>query len=180
MKRSDLVVTPTGVRFMGRTFPARVGRGGITTRKREGDGATPAGTHRFIGLLYRPDRVARTALPDWAKPMDRGLLWCDDPDHEDYNQPVAAPFGASHERMRRVDPQYDVVLLTDWNWPEARAGRGSAIFVHIRRGPGHPTAGCVALRRDHLLWIVRRIRHETRLVVPHALALRPRARAGSA
>ena len=173
MKRSDLVVTPKGLRFMGRVFPARIGRGGITATKREGDGATPAGRHRFTGLLYRPDRVARGTLPDWAKPMDRGLLWCDDPDHEDYNHPVAAPFAASHERMRRIDPQYDVVLLTDWNWPEARAGRGSAIFVHVRRGPGHPTAGCVALRRDHLLWIARRIRHDSRLVVPAALA-RPR------
>jgi len=170
MKPTDMVVVPGGVRFLGRRFPAEIGRGGISARKREGDGATPVGTHRFIGLLYRPDRVAPSALPGWARPIPPGQLWCDDPDHEDYNLPVMAPFAASHERMRRVDPQYDIVLLTDWNWPEARPGHGSAIFVHVRRGAGHPTAGCVALRRDHLLWIARRIRHETRLVVPGWLA----------
>ena len=170
MNRADLVVVPGGVRFMGRRFPARIGRGGVTSTKREGDGATPAGVHRLVGLLYRPDRVAASALPDWARPIPRGLLWCDEPDHEDYNLPVTAPFAGRHERMRRTDPQYDVVLLTDWNWPEPRAGRGSAIFVHVRRGPGHPTAGCVALRKDHLLWITRRILHRTRLIVPAGLA----------
>jgi L,D-peptidoglycan transpeptidase YkuD (ErfK/YbiS/YcfS/YnhG family) len=168
--RADLVVTPKGVRFMGRLFPARLGRGGITAAKREGDGATPVGVHRFIGLLYRPERVARADLPGWARPIGLRQLWCDDPDHADYNLPVTAPFPASHERLRRVDPQYDLVLLTDWNWPEARPGRGSAIFVHIRRGPGHPTAGCVALRRDHLIWIARRIRPHSRLVVPGVMA----------
>ena len=159
----DLVLTPTGLRFLGRTFPCTIGRGGLSSRKREGDGATPRGTHRLVGMLYRPDRMARPA--DWALPIRPGDLWSDDPGHEDYNLMVRAPYPHSHERLRRADPLYDVVILTDWNWPYPVKGRGSAIFIHQWRRPGYPTEGCVALRRDHLLWIAARIRYETRLIV---------------
>ena len=45
VKPWDIVVTPTGARFLNRRFPCTVGRGGIVApgAKREGDGATPAG-----------------------------------------------------------------------------------------------------------------------------------------
>lgn len=166
MTPDDLVVTRTGLRFRGRTFPCSLGRGGITREKREGDGATPAGVHRLAGLLYRADRIAAGALPRWAVPIGPGDLWCDDPAHDAYNHRVKAPFPASHERLRRADPLYDVILLTDWNWPVAVPGSGSAIFVHRWRRPGAPTAGCVALSGPDLLWIVNRIRPQSRLIVP--------------
>lgn len=158
-----MVLTPRGLRFLGRTFPATIGRGGITDNKREGDGATPKGVHRIVGCLYRPDRLARPC--NWAIPIRPGDLWSDDPDDAAYNRLVPAPYGPSHERLRRADPLYDIVLITDWNWPDALPGRGSAIFLHRWRKPGHPTAGCVALRPDHLRWIVGRIGIGTRLLV---------------
>jgi len=161
----DLVLTPTALRFRGRNFRRAIGRGGITRTKREGDGATPAGTHRIVALLYRPDRIAAAALPGWAVPIGPRDLWCDDPGHDDYNLMVRAPFAASHERLRRADPLYDIVLTTDYNWPRAVRGAGSAIFLHVWRAPRFPTAGCVALRRDHLLWVVNRLRPGARLIV---------------
>ena len=117
-----------------------------------------------MGLLYRPDRMVQPT--NWAVPIRPGDLWCDDPGHADYNLMVRAPFPASHEALRRADPLYDLVLITDWNWPRAEKGAGSAIFIHRWRRPGAPTEGCVALRPDHLLWIARRITYETRLIVP--------------
>ncbi len=161
--RGDLVLTKMGLHFLGRRFPCTIGRRGVVFGKREGDGGTPAGTHRLVGMLYRPDRMARPA--DWAVPIRPGDLWCDDPSHEDYNLMVRAPFPASHEDLRRADPLYDLVILTDWNWPIAERGRGSAIFIHRWRRPGYPTEGCVALGADHLRWIAPRIRYETRLIV---------------
>ena len=158
-----MMIGPDGLRFKGRRFPCTLGRGGVVTDKREGDGGTPAGVHRIVGCLYRPDRMAPPC--DWAVPIRPGDLWCDDPGHEDYNLMVRAPFSASHERLRRADPLYDLVLLTDWNWPRAKRGLGSAIFIHRWRRPGAPTEGCVALRPDHLRWIVKRIGFETRLIV---------------
>jgi L,D-peptidoglycan transpeptidase YkuD (ErfK/YbiS/YcfS/YnhG family) len=163
MTPADLVVTPSGLRFLGRRFPCTRGRGGVTSAKREGDGATPRGVHRIVGMLYRPDRMARPA--DWALPIRPRDLWSDDPKDPDYNLMVRAPHVFSHERLRRADPLYDLVILTDWNWPPAVPGRGSAIFVHRWRGPGLPTAGCIGLARGNLRWIAARIRYETRLIV---------------
>lgn len=165
MKPQDLVVTPMGVRFMGRVFPCTIGRGGIVAagQKREGDGATPTGVHRIVGMLYRPDRMARPT--DWALPIGPMDLWSDDPADEDYNLMVRAPHRFSHEKLRRADPLYDLVILTDWNWPHAEPGRGSAIFLHRWRRPGYPTAGCVAFDPHDLLWIAQRITHQTRLVL---------------
>lgn len=165
MTPADLVVTPTGCRFLGRRFACTLGRGGVVDadRKREGDGATPRGVHRIVGMLYRPDRIAPPV--DWAVPILPGDLWSDGVDDPDYNHMVRAPHPFSHEALRRADPLYDLVLITDWNWPHAKAGRGSAIFLHRWRRPGYPTAGCVAFAPQDLLWIARRIRPETRLIV---------------
>jgi L,D-peptidoglycan transpeptidase YkuD (ErfK/YbiS/YcfS/YnhG family) len=65
----------------------------------------------------------------------------------------------------RADPLYDLVILTDWNWPYPRKGAGSAIFIHQWRGPGRPTEGCVGLSRGDLRWLAPRIRYQTRLIV---------------
>jgi len=163
MRPTDLVVTPTHVRFMGRKFPNTIGRGGFTDRKVEGDGATPRGVHRIVGMLYRPDLMARPT--DWAVPIKPGDVWSDDIKDPDYNMMVRVPHPFSHENLRRADPMYDLIIITDWNWPYAVKGRGSAIFIHQWCGPGRPTAGCVAFKRDHLQWIATRIQHQTRLVI---------------
>ena len=159
-----MVLTGRGLRFRGCLFPCTIGKGGVTRAKREGDGATPAGSHRITGMLYRADRMARPA--DWAVPVGPGDLWSDDPRDPAYNHPVRAPHRFGHECLRRADPLYDLVILTDWNWPDAVPGRGSAIFIHQWRRPGFPTEGCVALRRDHLRRIAGQISRGTRLIVP--------------
>ena len=161
----DMVLTPTGLRFQGRRFACTIGRGGVVAaeRKREGDGGTPTGTHRIVGMLYRPDRMARPT--DWALHIGPCDLWSDDVHDPDYNLMVRAPHGFSHEHLRRADPQYDLVLITDWNWPYSVPGRGSAIFIHRWRRPCAPTAGCVALAPQDLLWIAQRLRPQSRLIV---------------
>lgn len=161
--RGDLVVGRWGVRFNGRRFPASIGRGGISAAKREGDGATPAGAHRIVGTFYRADRGAPAGR--MAKAIGPGDLWSDDPTDPRYNHHVRAPHGFGHERLRRSDPLYDLVLVTDWNWPDAVPGRGSAIFIHQWRRPHAPTAGCIGLRRQDLRWIAARVGKGTRVVV---------------
>ncbi|MEM7732083.1 MAG: L,D-transpeptidase family protein [Pseudomonadota bacterium] len=171
MTTNDLVLTPRGLRFRGVLYPCVIGRGGLSEDKCEGDGATPVGVHRIVEVHYRPDRLARPNLS--AVPISPGDLWSDDAGRDDYNMPVRAPYAGSHEVMRRADPMYDLVLVTDWNYPDAQAGRGSCIFMHQWRRPGFPTAGCVALRRDHLRQIAARILPGHRLIVP-CLAAGPR------
>ncbi|MFN3605810.1 MAG: L,D-transpeptidase [Cypionkella sp.] len=163
MKPCDLVVGRWGARFMGRRFACTIGRGGARADKREGDGATPIGTHRFVGMLYRAGRMAQPA--DWARPIGPFDGWSDDGRDDAYNQMIRHPHAYSAERLHCADPMYDLILITDWNWPYAQAGRGSAIFVHQWRRPHTRTAGCVGLARADLLWIAQRIRHESRLII---------------
>lgn len=163
MRPTDIVVSQGTARFQGRRLPCTIGRGGVSARKAEGDGATPTGTHRIVGMLYRPDRMARPT--DWALPIRPGDLWSDDPRDPDYNLMVRAPHGFGHERLRRADRLYDLVILTDWNWPYPVKGRGSAIFLHRWRRPGYPTEGCVAFRPDHLLWLAGQIGYETGVII---------------
>jgi L,D-peptidoglycan transpeptidase YkuD (ErfK/YbiS/YcfS/YnhG family) len=165
MSQRDLMVTAHGAWFQGRRYPCVVGRGGIVPAecKREGDGATPDGVHRIVGALYRPDRMARPMT--WALPIGPNALWSDDPRDPDYNLLTYPPHAFSHERLRRADPLYDLVLLTDWNWPYAVPGRGSAIFIHRWRRAHAPTAGCVGLAPHDLLWIAQRLNVHDRLIV---------------
>lgn len=158
-----MVLTPLGLRFGGQLYPCSIGKSGITSDKREGDGATPRGVHRIVGMLYRPDRLPCPAA--WAVPIGPCDLWSDDPRDKAYNTWVRSPYAPSHEVLRRADPLYDLVFLTDWNWPKAEPGRGSAIFMHQWRRPGYPTEGCVALSRLHLHGIARQVRPGTRLIV---------------
>ena len=160
----DMVLTPRGLRMGNRILPCSIGRGGLTQNKREGDGATPVGTHRIVGMLFRSDRMARPT--DWAIPIKPFDVWSDDVRDIDYNMMVRAPHHYSHERMRRADPMYDLAILTDWNWPYPRKGAGSAIFIHEWRRPHASTAGCIGLNRANLLWVAQQIRYDTRLIIP--------------
>ncbi|WP_298915641.1 L,D-transpeptidase family protein [uncultured Roseobacter sp.] len=163
MTPADLVLTPRGLRFAGHTYPCTIGKSGLAADKKEGDGGTPIGTHRIVGMLYRPDRMP--APTTWALPIGPRDLWSDDVSDADYNMMVRAPYTPSHEKLRRADPLYDLVILTDWNWPDAIKGRGSAIFIHQYRRPGYPTEGCIALSRAHLHKIAGRISTRTRLII---------------
>lgn len=164
MSPDDLVLTPTGLRFRGRTFPCSIGKGGIGTDKHEGDGATPAGTYRITDILYRGDRLPQPHPA--ARPIGIRDLWSDDVKDPAYNRPVRAPHMYSHEQMRRADPLYDIVLVTDWNSTPPVPGNGSAIFLHRWRRPGFPTEGCIAFEARDLHWITERIvPGETKIIV---------------
>lgn len=164
MSPDDLLLTPRGLLFQSRLLPCTAGRGGVREDKREGDGATPVGRHRIVGLLYRPDRM--TAPAPWARAILPGDLWSDASGDPAYNTHVRAPYAPSHEALRRADPLYDLVLLTDWNWPRAQPGKGSAIFLHQWRRPGAPTAGCIAMSRANLRWLAERVTPGAQLIVP--------------
>ncbi|MFX0542771.1 L,D-transpeptidase family protein [Roseovarius sp. S4756] len=162
MRFDDLTLTPTGLLYRGRRYPCSIGRGGLSAAKREGDGATPVGVHHIVQMLYRPDRIPRPAR--WAQPILPGDLWSDASDDAAYNTHVRAPYVHSHEALRRADPLYDLVLVTDWNWPNAVPGAGSCIFIHQWRRAGFPTEGCLALSRENLNRLAGEILPDTRFI----------------
>lgn len=127
-------------------FRAALGRSGRTSRKREGDGATPIAAMRVLRGYCRRDRLAGplgARIPMVA--TDATMLWCDAPADANYNRPVRAPFKPSHEEMLRPDELYDLCLVLDWNVSSRRRNLGSAIFFHCAK-PGYPpTQGCIAI-----------------------------------
>ncbi|MDQ0457319.1 L,D-transpeptidase family protein [Rhizobium paknamense] len=121
---------------------AALGRSGIVTRKREGDGGTPRGQMRLLSGFHRGKTVA-TSLP--MRRITANLLWCDAPAHPAYNRLVRLPLAVSHERLLRQDDLYDFCLVMDWNVNRRQRGCGSAIFFHQARPGYRPTEGCVAV-----------------------------------
>lgn len=145
--------------------PAAIGRSGRTSRKREGDGATPIASMKVLYGFVRGDRVPplRTALP--LKRISRNMLWCDEPRHPAYNRLVKAPFKSSHEEMQRADGLYDICLVLDWNIRSRARHRGSAIFFHLIRPGYQPTAGCVAVSLKDMQRLLKHITTGTRVRV---------------
>lgn len=126
-------------------FRCALGKGGVTSRKREGDGATPVGRMRVLGGFCRTDGIVARLSPLRLTAIRDDLGWCDASGDRNYNRPVDLPYPASHERMRRTDHLYDICLVLDWNIVPRNRNRGSAIFMHLAR-PGYlPTEGCIAL-----------------------------------
>ncbi|NNG04097.1 MAG: L,D-transpeptidase family protein [Inquilinus sp.] len=163
---SLIEVFPDGrLAFAGQTYRCALGRGGVMTGKREGDGATPAGHYPLRRVLYRPDRLPppATALP--VAPIAEADGWCDDSGHPAYNRPVALPFAAGHERLWREDGLYDVIVILGHNDDPPMPGRGSAIFFHVARPDHGPTEGCVALARPDLLAVLRDCRPGTEMLI---------------
>jgi len=145
--------------------PAALGRSGIRTLKREGDGGTPRGRFPVRFVLYRADRLPppRTALPLRAIGSRDG--WCEDPSDRNYNRLIELSPQSGADRLRREDHLYDLVLVLGYNDRPRVKGRGSAIFVHLAR-PGYaPTAGCIALSRHDLSMLLAQLRHNSEIVI---------------
>lgn len=164
----DVIVSPDGRLTVGDiTVRCALGRGGVLPAavKREGDGATPAGTWPIRRVLARPDKGAApaTALPCAPIAPDDG--WCDAPADPAYNLPVKLPYPASAEAMWRPDDIYDIVVVLGHNDAPAVPGMGSAIFFHLARPDYAPTEGCVAVARDDMVQILERLDASSRMII---------------
>jgi L,D-peptidoglycan transpeptidase YkuD (ErfK/YbiS/YcfS/YnhG family) len=159
----DLIVRPTrGAPTRGHVscdsalFDCALGQQGITTNKREGDGATPQGRFALRRVFYRADRIIPpvTGLP--VTPLKQNDGWCDAPDDVRYNLPVEHPYAARAERLWRADHRYDVLVTLGHNDDPIVPGAGSAIFLHVAADDFRATEGCVAMRCDDLLSVLAR------------------------
>ena len=73
--------------------------------------------------------------------------------------------GQGGDRLRRDDHLYDFIIEIDHNVRPRVAGRGSAVFLHLARDNFGPTAGCVAMTRASMLWLLSRIGPATRIEI---------------
>jgi L,D-peptidoglycan transpeptidase YkuD (ErfK/YbiS/YcfS/YnhG family) len=136
-------------------FRCALGQGGVSVDKREGDGATPAGSFPLRRVLYRADRLSRPPTALETRPIAPHDGWCDDPaDAAHYNTHVVLPHPTRCERLWRADGVYDVLVVLGHNDAPPIPGRGSAIFLHVAKPNYAPTEGCVALALAHLLLVL--------------------------
>ncbi|HEU0081774.1 MAG TPA: L,D-transpeptidase family protein [Bradyrhizobium sp.] len=144
------------------SVPCVVGSGGLvaTSEKREGDRKTPVGTFPLRYGLFR-DLPALRALRDVRFPFvpcSDEMIW--EEDGPDYNRLVFAEgFDRQGDRLARPRDHhlFDVIIPIGYNDSVPEAGRGSALFIHAARPDMNGTAGCVAVRRDDLLELARRL-----------------------
>lgn len=140
--------------FAGRDFSATIGKNGVQTDKREGDGATPSGLLTLRRILYRSDRLNAPNTSLLCESITKNDGWCDDVTHPDYNRQIHLPHPASHEKLWLEDQTYDIIGILGYNDDPIIPGRGSAIFLHIVKPTMIPTDGCIALSLDDLRWIL--------------------------
>jgi L,D-peptidoglycan transpeptidase YkuD (ErfK/YbiS/YcfS/YnhG family) len=144
---------------------AAIGKSGVSHRKREGDGASPAGAFRLERAFFRNDRVPRIATLANLRPLKRCAGWSDDTGSHRYNRPIQAGAKESHEKLWREDRVYDVIIPTSHNQRPRVLGAGSAIFLHLAR-PGYaPTEGCVAISLPDLRRLLPRLGRKAQLVI---------------
>ena len=145
-----------------------LGRAGVRSNKREGDGASPEGTFLMRRLFYRADRLAQPPTGLTMQAIDEGCGWCDDPVDLAYNRQVKLPYKARAERLWREDGLYDLVVVLGYNDDPVVPGKGSAIFLHIARDDYGPTEGCVALSRADLLEVLKAADAGSRVIIAAA------------
>jgi L,D-peptidoglycan transpeptidase YkuD (ErfK/YbiS/YcfS/YnhG family)/predicted deacylase len=146
------------------SIPCVIGSGGLVpaSAKREGDKRTPIGVfplrYGFYDPVNCPSLGGGTAFP--FVPMRDDMIWEEDTGSPHYNRLLVAEEGARpDERLtrRRAEGLFDVVVPIGYNDAVAEPYRGSAIFIHAARPDGSGTAGCVAVPRQHLEELARRL-----------------------
>src|SRR5258707_10325574 len=75
----DLVYTAGRLSWPTGEVRAACGRAGVRADKREGDGASPAGTFPLIEAYYRADRAVPTSTYLPLRALRPGDAWVDDP-----------------------------------------------------------------------------------------------------
>jgi L,D-peptidoglycan transpeptidase YkuD (ErfK/YbiS/YcfS/YnhG family) len=146
-------------------IPVTLGRGGVRANKFEGDGATPRGVFRLVRLWWRSDRHPRPRSYLPVRRITPDLAWCENMRDRRYNRPFRRSPQAAGDRLWREDALYDLVIEIDHNARPRVAGRGSAVFIHVARPDGSPTAGCVALRATDLRRLLTRLGPKTRIAI---------------
>jgi L,D-peptidoglycan transpeptidase YkuD (ErfK/YbiS/YcfS/YnhG family) len=136
-------------------FNAVIGRNGFATtgEKKEGDGKTPSGIYP-LKMTFGYGESAKTKMPYRQSLADD--IWVDDTYDEDYNRwaKKSETPAASYEIMKREDNLYKYGIVIEYNTDPVIRGNGSAIFLHIWKGEGIPTAGCVAVSEEDIIRIL--------------------------
>ena len=142
-----------------------IGKRGITVNKKEGDQKTPKGTFKFKSIFYRKDKLSNLKSFIKKKIIKKNMGWCDDPKSRFYNKLIELPFKESAEKMWLKSGIYDIVLVLNYNLKPIIKNKGSAIFLHLAKRNYSPTKGCIAVNKEDMFLLVRKINNKTKLII---------------
>ena len=139
------------LKYKNLEFRCSIGKGGVGKKRGEGDNITPKGIYKILKIYYRKDRIKKISSKFKLNEIKKNLGWCDDPKSKKYNQLVYLPSEYSYEKLYRKDNIYDLILVLNYNINPIIKNKGSAIFIHVGKKNYEKTAGCIALKKIHLI-----------------------------
>tara|TARA_Y100001970_G_scaffold4032_1_gene4727 strand:+ start:1631 stop:2125 length:495 start_codon:yes stop_codon:yes gene_type:complete len=146
-------------------FKCCIGKKGSTKRKKEGDRKTPKGTFEIENLYFRRDRKEKPSTLLKCIEIKKNMGWCDDiyfP--KKYNKLFTINKKIKHEKLKRKDYKYDLLIPIKYNFKKPIAGLGSCIFIHLTKDY-KPTDGCIALKEKDFLILLKLIKKKTKIKI---------------
>ena len=139
-------------------FRCCIGEKGKTKNKKEGDKKTPKGIFEIENLYFRKDRIKKPATFLKCIEIKKVMGWCDDTNFPNkYNKLIKIKKGIKHEKLKRKDNKYDLLIPIKYNYIKPITGLGSCIFIHLTKNY-KPTAGCIALKKKDFLIMLKLIK----------------------
>ena len=144
-------------------FRCCIGKKGSTKNKKEGDKKTPKGTFEIENLYFRKDRKEKPHTLLKCIQIKKDMGWCDDVRFpKKYNKIFKIDKKIKHEKLKRKDYKYDLLIPIKYNFNKPITGKGSCIFIHLTKDY-KPTAGCIALKEKDFLIMLKLIKKSSRI-----------------
>mgnify|MGYP001281648780 CR=1 FL=1 len=146
-------------------FRCCIGKKGWTDNKKEGDKKTPKGTYEIGNLYFRKDRQEKPSTLLKCIEIKKGMGWCNDIRFpKKYNKAFKIEKKIKHEKLKRKDYKYDLLIPIKYNFKKPVTGLGSCIFIHLTKDY-KPTAGCIALKEKDFLIMLKLIRKKSKIKI---------------
>ena len=91
--------------------------------------------------------------------------WCDDVNFpKKYNKLIKIDKSVKHEKLKRKDHKYDLLIPIKYNFKKPITGKGSCIFIHLTKNY-KSTAGCIALKQKDFLIMLKLIKKSSKIKI---------------
>ena len=146
-------------------FKCCIGKNGSTKNKKEGDKKTPKGSFKIENLYFRKDRLKKPLTLLKCVEIKRNMGWCNDIKYpRKYNKLFKIKKNVKHEKLKRKDYKYDLIIPIKYNFKNPVVGKGSCIFIHLTKNY-NPTAGCIALVRKDFFIMLKIIKKNSKIKI---------------
>ena len=146
-------------------FKCSIGKNGLIKNKIEGDKRTPKGTFEIEHLYFRKDRLKKPKTSLKTIEIKEKMGWCDDIKVQSkYNRLIKIEKNIKHEKLKRNDQKYDLLIPIKYNFNKIKVGLRSCIFIHLTKDY-KATAGCIALAKKDFLIMLKLINKNTKIKI---------------